>query len=154
MASFAVGGYLFFQRAYEESYRAAIPSAYGLGKRFWRSDITFNPFQGCGIGVFDLDPRTIETIKRGGLAYLLSLPKRTARERWEGTPAPEHWIDNEIGEGDGWCYEGLDTQIFAKLKAAASRGGSYYTVEQVWHDRSSPLLLVMPEDGLIAYRWQ
>ncbi|MDX6807128.1 hypothetical protein [Terrihabitans rhizophilus] len=155
VASFVAASILFMEKRQERGDRRGIPEAFVLGERYWRSDLRLSVMQDCGAGVFDLNQKTIDTVRQGGLAYLETLPKNVAGQRWMATPAPKDWIDSSISEGDWGCFRGLDPKILARIKAALAHRGSYYTVADEGHPIANAyFLLVLPDEGLVVSKAQ
>lgn len=117
--------------------------------------------EGCGIKVFDLSKSTLDQINQQGLAFFEDATQARGYDpdkhrynhyysytTWQETPIQESQKNKNFWVGLS-CAKGLnlDESLYAKIKAAASTKGSYYT------GHIEGQLIVIPSLGIVVFSY-
>lgn len=110
--------------------------------------------EGCSVAVYKLSARSLDTIKKKGLAFFdgatqargYSNPSNRdyhyyTYELWKETPIPAGWTS----EGAWFMCSVIGSQLEREIIAAAKQGGAYYTVKQ------EAQLVVIPSLGYVVF---
>ncbi len=105
--------------------------------------------EGCGTAVFKVSDETLEAIKKKGLSVLSGATQARGHpnesyykyEEWKETPVPPSWLS----EGSWMLCSSLSDATQAKIVAAATQKGAYYTT------KAEGQLILIPSLGYVVF---